>query len=506
MMEMPMLMAIMPVLMLALVVLACFLFIAYGKARLVPRFSVVGMLLALITLLGCSMVGNSANAQGTFFIHFPPSVNLSAHLVVDGFARLHIALVLFAGLVALFFQRVSTQTHHNAVAVAHISTVLMVLGASVSILSNGLLALALGMELLSMATLGLVFSSGMAKERDDMQKAVALTRVAFIRHAVSICVFLFGFALLFAHSGSITYSDINRALLYDTEDPLLLIGSVLILFSFIYQMAFFPLQGWFSTLQNQVNKTVWLPILLVSVYALCISFVRFLVATAVPVVPEVTVTLTLICLILLVAASIQLLVQTCVNRFLCYLMMVQMGLTLVVMLALGHGSVMVVNLLMMSNMLGMLLASVALQGMHVAKVTEDTTLAYEVKPKAHALIGCYYEHGKLTWLLCLGLLTLVGLPMTLGFFAKLFVVMATIQGLDWFLTLVVILVTGMMWVGVAKRLYGFFQKPNEVEVSEEHSPLSYPMKLVCAVLLVCVLGCGVYPDLLLQLAKLAIMS
>lgn len=511
----------MPLLVLAVSVLLSFLLLTYQKAQHVAWVVYAGMVLSLLSLFGSVWVSSFQLETGlTLVSAFTEVVEVSQHLVVDGFTRLHSGLVLMAGLVVLLLPQKQLgdndmrdeQSHHFAM--FQVSMSLMVLGAILAVAANGLLVLFLGIEILSMGTLGLLFFSRSACSSESHD----FTQSMFFRQAISSCVFLFGFALLFAHSGSITYTDMNRALLYDTKHPLLLLGSIMVLFSFCYKLGLVPMQSWFQRLQYATQHIVWLPIMLVASFTLFASIVRFLVATALPAVSEVTVVLMLVSVMALCVMSLCLVFSKDVKFFVSHLMMAQIALCLVVMLALGQGSVMVVNLMLVTMMLGMLLISIALHALWSSYSAKQNVLI-NASDMAESLQGSYYQQPRLTLVLCVGLLTLAGLPLTVGFMGKFFTLMATVQGLDWFLTCVVILATLLIWYAVAKRIHLFFQAQSEAvsvtvdnnkvhveSTSVVHAHIPKRLKLLGILVFTCIVGFGVYPEPIIQLAKLASIS
>lgn len=505
-----------PLLILAVVTMLSFLLLAYQKARMVPILAIVSVIFAMGALLASIVISNDGLAFA-----FAEVQQITPHLVVDGFSRLHAGIVLLSGLVILLIQ-LRTDNDNQTIsdvtpAMSAVSVLLLMVGGLLTISADGLLVLFLGIEIMGLGTLGLLSFGSEQKPAGQPKSLTPLVMSTLLRQAVSSSLLLFGFALLFAHSGSVTYAEQNRALLYDTQHPLLLLGSVMVLFSLLYKLAYIPMQAWFTQMQQKTSHRNWMPLMLVMQFVIFIGLVRFLAATAVPAVSEVTVVLMVLAIMGLVVSVYAMLTADRMEHFVFYTVLAQMAFVLVVMLSLGQSSVVVANMLLVSMMLGVLLVSVALHYLLSVNSADNKMLT---------LSGIFHCHPRYTVILSLGLLVLAGLPLTVGFMSKFFTLMATVQGLDWLLTSVVVISSVAIWYAVMKQVYRFVSRDEpekiadtshaeqtEVESNVETELAQVPntyqyqsplvLKLLTVILVTAVIGLGVYPEPLIQLAKLA---
>jgi NADH-quinone oxidoreductase subunit N len=133
-----------------------------------------------------------------------------------------------------------------------------------------LLTLFVGMEL---ATIPLYVLSGYHK--DDKLSVEAATKYVFMG-AISTSLLLFGFSFLYGASGSLTFDALQAAALFNSEEPLLKLGTLFILAGIGFKLTLFPFHMWAPDVYDGAPSPVT-AFISVSSKAVAIAFLLILV-------------------------------------------------------------------------------------------------------------------------------------------------------------------------------------------------------------------------------------
>lgn len=447
------------------------------------------------------------------------------HIVMDGFAQLYIGLMLLAGFVCLLVTHAQPnqpdkQTANSLIAdkrnvLRLISFFMVLLGAVFILMANSLLAFFVASEFMAFGLFALMlcFPDAAQQERliasetsthaDDKSPDNVTAPFASLNEQVMYRVLLglwllLGIGFLFAYAGGITYSDIQTAVLYDSSSALLLIGGTMLLVTVGYQIACLPLHGWLLRTIRQYAQQVWLPLLLLILPATLLAFVRLLVSTAIPVLSELTILLTILAVIGVLAAATRMVKVTSFALFLAYAVITQVATVILILLALGQKSLVVVNISMVTFMLALIVVAgvmSVLSRQQGVDVSADNTFD-----------GLYATAPKQTLMMSIALSSLAGVPLTAGFFALMFTLLATVQSASWFLMVVYVLASVMLAYAVMMRVRSFYHQcdPASSNTTAPSATLAMRVALaVCLLVLLAVVACGVYPEPLMTLAKTA---
>ncbi|HQQ74683.1 MAG TPA: NADH-quinone oxidoreductase subunit N, partial [Pseudomonadales bacterium] len=159
--------------------------------------------------------------------------------VVDSFACFYMALILVATLACVTLAHAYMETHSGNREELYLLLTLSATGGLLSVCSRHMAALFIGMEILTVPLFGLIAYS--FKRSRSLEAGIKY----LVLSAMSTAFMLFGIALLYSLTGSLSYSGIRDVLLQSPEIPLLAwAGCSMIFVAFAFKLSFVPFHLW----------------------------------------------------------------------------------------------------------------------------------------------------------------------------------------------------------------------------------------------------------------------
>ncbi|MBT0994251.1 NADH-quinone oxidoreductase subunit NuoN [Cellulomonas sp. DKR-3] len=301
-----------------------------------------------------------------------------------------------------------------------------------------LLTLFVALEVLS---LPLYLLTGMARRRRLLSQEASLKY--FLLGAFASALLIFGIALVYGYSGSLHYTDIATATLAPSAlDPLLLVGSVLVLVGLLFKVGAVPFHMWTPDVYQGA------PTPITGFMAACTKVAAFgaLLRFYYVVVPglqwDLDVVMWTVAIATMVVGTVVALVQTDVKRLLAYSSIAHAGFVLTGVIALDESGITAV----LFYLLVYGVATVGAFGV-VWLVRERAAGGDEDDPSSvlgeathlSQWAGLGRTHPVLAGAFALFLLSFAGIPLTAGFIGKFAVFSAAVEGGAWPLALVGVL-------------------------------------------------------------------
>ncbi|GGO78180.1 NADH-quinone oxidoreductase subunit N [Marinobacterium nitratireducens] len=351
-------------------------------------------------------------------------------LRIDGFFGYFAALfVLVAMAVGLMMQRqVRSKTSGERVEESYVLLAICLLGALVLAGAQHFAALFVGLELISVASFALVaYPCGGRPSTDIRQRNSLEAGLKYlVLSSVASGFLLFGIGCLYLDSGSLAFAPLPPS------TSLALPGLALLLVGVAFKLALVPFHFWSPDIYQGAPTPVAALVATLSKGALFAVMLRYLWFGALQELETLVPAVALLASLSMLGGNLLALRQRDIKRLLAYSSIAHLGYLLLVLLAIGH-------------------AGVAIEaGAFYVLAYSLTTLG------AFALIGCVCEAGDepdyrleafagLIWRapllgasLMLILLSLAGIPLTVGFIGKFYIVAAGVDaGLWWLLAVLV---------------------------------------------------------------------
>lgn len=379
-------------------------------------------------------------------------------------------------------------------------------GMLVFTMANDLLVLFVALEVLS---LPLYVLTALARRRRVLSQEAALKY--FLLGAFSSAIFLFGVALLFGYSASLTYSDIGTAATASVGmDGMAVVGLLMVLVGLLFKVGAVPFHAWVPDVYQGAPTPVTGFMAAATKTAAFAAIARLLYVAAPGFAWDVEPVLWVVAIASMLVGTVLAIVQTDIKRTLAYSSVAHAGFALVAIVALPEGGP--------SALLFYLLAySFATVGAFaVVTLVRERDEAGNVTGEATHLsqwAGLGRRSPVLAAAMALFLLSFAGIPLTAGFLGKFTAFVAAADGGAWPLVAVAVLASiaaAFFYVRVIVLM--FFTRPEESdEPQRQRAQAVAPGALTRVALVVCAAGTlvlGVWPtpvlDLLAQAARFVV--
>jgi NADH-quinone oxidoreductase subunit N len=317
----------------------------------------------------------------------------------------------------------------------------------------------------------------------------------FLIGITASAVMLFGLALLYAATQVAHVNDMIRVIPAVIDKPVVILGLLLTLSGFFFKLAVFPFHFWAPDVYQGAANQVTAYIATASKVAAIALLIRMVAAAgsgaAGNYLAHALVTLAIVSM---TVGNLAAIVQQDIKRLLAYSTVAHAGYLLIGIVSMnqiGYGSVMFYAgaLLIMKFSAFLVIVKVADDGRNI---------------RIEELAGLHQRSPLLAMALMVSIFSLAGIPPTIGFSAKLFVFVAAME--QGYFTLVLIAMINVLislyyYLLVLKAAY--LLKPDTVQPDLQLSP---SLKLLTGALILVMVGLGIYPTFLLEVADAAVRT
>ncbi|QGN38987.1 NADH-quinone oxidoreductase subunit NuoN [Klebsiella oxytoca] len=474
------LIALLPLLIVGLTVVVVMLSIAWRRNHFLnATLSVLGLNAALLSL---------------WFVGQNGAMDVTSLIRVDGYAMLYTGLVLLASLATCTFAYPWLEGYKDNKEEFYLLVLIAALGGILLAGANHLASLFLGIELISLPLFGLV---GYAfRQKRSLEASIKYT----ILSAVASSFLLFGMALVYANSGNLSFLALGKSLTEGMlHEPLLLAGLGLMIVGLGFKLSLVPFHLWTPDVYQGAPAPVSTFLATASKIAIFGVVMRLFLYVPVGGSEAVRIVLGLIAFASIIFGNLMALSQTNIKRLLGYSSISHLGYLLVALIALQSGE-------MSMEAVGVYLTGYLFSSLGAFGVVSLMSSPYR-GPDADSLYsyrGLFWHRPILSAVMTVMMLSLAGIPMTLGFIGKFYVLAVGVHAHLWWLV-------GAVVVGSAIGLYYYLrvavslylsapEKLNRDAPSDWQYSAGGIVVLISALL---VLVLGVWPQPLISIVQLA---
>jgi NADH-quinone oxidoreductase subunit N len=369
----------------------------------------------------------------------------------------------------------------------YILLLLAVLGGVFLAASTHFASFFLGLEVLSVSLYALVAYS--RSRPTDIEAGVKY----LVPASISSAFLLFGMALVYAHAGTMELAELSRlaGTAWQRGHLVGLVGLGMILVGIGFKLALVPFHFWAADVYEGAPAPVAALIATASKGAVFAVLLRYFSAMQIEMRQPFFVVFTVMAIVTMFAGNYLALLQEDIKRLLAYSSIAHMGYLLVAFLAGGPQAVTAVTFYLLAyfiTTLGAFGVITALSG----KETDFSRIAdYR---------GLAFRHRFLGTLLAATMFSLAGIPLTAGFFAKFYVLLAGVGSALWLLVLVLVAnsVIGLFYY--LRVIVALYQRlapaPGEAPIASARGPApsaSMVGAAMLAALALLLVWLGVYP-------------
>lgn len=409
---------------------------------------------------------------------------VTALLIVDRYALFYMAVMIASAVAVavLSYPYFEKQEGHREE--LYVLLLAATLGCLVLVAGSHLMSFFLGLEILSVSLYAMI--AYLKERKQSLEAGIKYLVLA----AASSAFLLFGMALVYADLGTMEFSRIASASTADSHLALLLPGIVLIVTGIGFKLAVVPFHLWTPDVYEGAPAPVTAFIATVSKTAIFALLLRVFYQADLYQSRVVFIVFVVIAVASMIAGNLLALLQTNVKRILAYSSIAHFGYMLVAFVAGGSLAVEAVTFYLVAYTVTTLGAFGVVTVLSDSRRDADRLDDYQ---------GLFWRRPLIAGIFTVMLLSLAGIPATMGFLAKFYVLATGASATQW--SLIVILVTtstiGLFYyLRILVVLYS---------VTPEREPSAQPVVpangLVLTLLTALIILFGVYPAPLLDMIQ-----
>ncbi|MES4613675.1 NADH-quinone oxidoreductase subunit NuoN [Ewingella sp. CoE-038-23] len=475
------LIALLPLMIVGLTVVVVMLSIAWRRDHFLnATLTVIGLNVALLSLYYVGQVGPQ---------------DVTPLLRVDGYSMFYIGLVLLASLATSTFAYPWLAGYPDNREEFYLLVLIAALGGILLACSNHLASMFLGIELISLPLFGLI---GYAyRQKRSLEASIKYMLLS----AGASSFLLFGMALIYAQSGDLSFVALGKNLADGVmlHQPLLLAGLGMMIVGLGFKLSLVPFHLWTPDVYQGAPAPVSTFLATASKIAIFAVVMRLFLYAPVADSEAIRVVLGIIAFCSILVGNLMAISQSNIKRLLGYSSIAHLGYLLVALIAVQTHQ-------LSMETVGVYLAGYLFSSLGAFGVVSLMSSPYK-GPDAESLFsyrGLFWHKPILSAVMTVMMLSLAGIPMTLGFIGKFYVIATGVTAHLWWLT-------GAVVVGSAIGLYYYLRVTVSLYLSApdklvRDTPNNWALTaggVVVLISAILVLLLGIYPQPLITLVQMA---
>jgi len=430
---------------------------------------------------------------------------VTALFTSDGYGALYTGLVLFLSIVVatLSFQWFSSDKGINH-SLFYLMLLFSALGATTLIYSSHLISLFIGIELLSIPFVGLIgyqYTQQYALEASVKYMVLSLISTTFL---------LLGIAFYYAATGELTFNGLSFQLsTLSSPSLLLLLGVCLMLVGIGFKLSLVPFQLWLPDVFQGAPACIALLLTTVGKVAVFCAVARLFLLAPIVNNESIRAIMVIMAFCSIIWGNIFALSQHNLKRLLAYSSITHFGYLLIALIAVQY-QVLALETIGI-YLIGYILANICVLGVISL---ESQSSEKEDQDNDIDLRGLFWRKPIMALSMGIGLLSLAGVPLTVGFIGRFSLVLLAVTAELWILVGVIVLGSAFGLYFYLRLVINLFIKSDAQKQIKKRSNLKTvktrrininisinEVLIILSALLI--LFCGMYPDWLFNLVSVA---
>jgi NADH-quinone oxidoreductase subunit N len=409
--------------------------------------------------------------------------------LIDRFGCYFQALVLLSAFVVTLFSQISLKNFfpEKRKEEYYLLLLLATLGGTAMVISTHFLSFFIGLEILNISLYTLI---SYYRERP---KAIEAGLKYLILAAMSSAFLLFGMALIYAITGTLSFQGLaGTSSLPGSGAILMLITRIgLMITGMGFKLALVPFHMWAPDIYEGASSPVSAFVATVSKGAMMAVLLRFFMMAGLYGFKQIMLVFTVIAILSMLTGNLLALRQNNIKRMLAYSSIAHFGYVLVAFIA-GKGMGIQAAVFYLTAYIITILAAFSL----ITLISRSDSESTEIED----YVGLFWRKPILATIFSVTLLSLAGIPLTAGFMGKFYLLTAGVGKGNWLLafTLVVSSVIGLYYY--LRFIFAMMRTDGQNFPIDSHPPYSsLTGLLVLSLLGAAVIWLGVFPAWLISL-------
>lgn len=476
------LIALSPLLIVGLTVVVVMLCIAWRRNHFISAtLAVIGLNITLLSLW-------CAGSQ----LPLAEGVDFTPLLHIDGFSILFSGMVILASLATMTFAYPWLEGYPDNREEFYLLVLIAAMGGILLAYANHLAALFIGIELISLPLFGMV--GYVYRQQNSLEAAMKYMLLS----AAASSFLLFGMALLYTDSGALSFDGLGQAMSEEPlRQPLLLAGLGMILVGFGFKLSLAPFQLWTPDVYQGAPAPVSAFLATASKIAIFGVLMRVFMCAPVADSENARITLAVVAFCSILFGNLMAISQTNIKRMLGYSSIAHLGYLLVAIIAVQSQQIAVETVVIY-------LASYLFASLVSFGVVSLMSSPYS-GPDAESLFsyrGLFWHKPVLASMMTVAMLSLAGVPVTLGFIGKFYVITVGIGAKLWWLVAAVVLGSAIgLYYYLRMAVSMYLHAPEALRRNTPHNWALTAGGVVTLISGICVVLFGVFPQPLIDLIQ-----
>lgn len=428
------------------------------------------------------------------------SQEITTLFTCDGYGLLYSSLILMISIIVSCLAFRWFKQEKTSQGLFYLILVFMALGGVILMYASHLMAFFIGVELLSIPFIGLIGYQYI--QTHSLEAAVKY----MILSTIASAFLLMGIAFYYAASGELTFSGLSYQLSTMTsQSPLLLMGVCLMLVGIGFKLSLVPFQLWLPDVYQGSPTIVALLLSTVGKVAIFCAIARlFLLA---PIVNNETIRIILVFMAFfsILWGNLFAFIQSSLKRLLAYSSIAHFGYLFIALIAVQY-QVLALETIGV-YLIGYTLANITVLGVISLESHSNELCDHENEID---LSGLFWRRPILASAMGVGLLSLAGVPLTVGFIGRFLLILLGVTAELWWLMAAVVIGSALGLYFYARLVINLYLRPNCRDDQHVNNPL---MKIkwqdfrlsevLIAISALLIIICGVYPKWIFNLVTMA---
>ncbi|PPI88218.1 NADH-quinone oxidoreductase subunit NuoN [Candidatus Pantoea edessiphila] len=444
--------------------------------------TIIGLVLSLLSLLFVSKVSE---------------IDVMSLLSIDSYSIFYTILVIISSLSTCIFSYTWLNNFLDHKEEFYILVLVSTLGGIVLSSTNNFATLFIGIELLSLPLFGLIGYNFHRKL--SLEASVKYT----ILSAIASSFLLFGIALLYANSGTLSFLLIRKIIISDViKEPLFLVGFGMLITSLGFKLSLVPFHLWTPDVYQ--GSPISITSFLSTASKISIFSVIMRLFFYIPIIDSMAIknSLIIISFMSIIFGNIMALFQKNIKRLLGYSSITHVGYLLISIitskihnLSLETSEIYVVSYL---------ISNLGIFGV-ISLISNDNDMDTD---SIDHYRGLFWSDPFLSTVMTIMMLSLAGIPITLGFIGKFYVILLSITTHLWFLIGGIIISSTIGLYYYLKIILSFYYRNSKennnsklINFTISNSWSLIAVKIILSITAFLTILLGVFPQPLMNLIK-----
>jgi NADH-quinone oxidoreductase subunit N len=414
---------------------------------------------------------------------------VAALVIMDGYSLFYMGLIFAASFVVALLSYGYLESRRQQREEFYLVLLLATLGSAVLVASTHFVSFFLGLEILSVSLYVLIAyqrSSELSIEAGVKYLILAATSSAFL---------LFGMALTYADLGTMELARMSLLIGGKATSNLVLAGLAMIIVGVGFKLAVVPFHMWTPDVYEGAPAPVTAFIATVSKGGMFALLMRYFSRLGLHGSGSLFLLFAIIAVVSMLAGNLLALLQTNIKRILAYSSIAHLGYLLVAFLAGGTAGMAAVTYYLVAYFVTMMGALGVITVLSVDEKEADTMADYS---------GLFWQRPWLAAVFAASLFSLAGIPVTVGFVGKFYIIAAGVGSALWWMVLILVVSSGIGLFYYLRIVVAMYRDAREDQVGAPSLSLTGSVALAAVTLLLVWLG--IYPASLIHTVQWSIAN